>query len=196
VLKGSKLCFTINRLTCSRFSWNSKVHSRIHKCPPLVAILSQFDSVHDITFHLLKIHLNIVLSSMPGFPKWSLSLTFLHQPLLHHTPPPYALHVPPMSFFSIWPPIQYWMGVQIIKLLIMQSSPFPCYLVPFRPKYPPQHTLLKHLQAGMNEVAKRKTPCPCATQCSIFHPITSHLSDSVTSLRDSTRVNGSVDRTT
>jgi hypothetical protein len=25
----------------------------------------------------------------------------------------------------------------------MQSSPFPCYLVPHRPKYPPQHLILE-----------------------------------------------------
>jgi hypothetical protein len=30
-------------------------------------------------------------------------------------------------------------GVQIMKLLIMKFSPLPCYLVPFRPKYSPQH---------------------------------------------------------
>jgi hypothetical protein len=28
-----------------------------------------------------------------------------------------------------------WWGVQIIKLLIMKFSPFPCHLVPLRPKY-------------------------------------------------------------
>ena len=148
------------------------------------------------TFNLLKNHLNIVLSSMPGFPKWAFSLTFPYQTLLHHVPPPYALHAPPISFYSIWSPIQYWVGVQIIKLLIMQSSPFPCYLVPFTPKYPPQRPLLKHSRASMNEVAKRKTPCPCDTQCLIFQPITNHLSDSVASILDSTLVNASVDGAT
>ena len=38
------------------------------------------------------------------------------------------------------------LGVQITKLFIMQFSPFPCYLVPLRPKYPPQHPILKHPQ--------------------------------------------------
>jgi hypothetical protein len=33
-------------------------------------------------------------------------------------------------------------GVQIMKLLIMEFSPIPCYLVPLRPKYS-QHPILK-----------------------------------------------------
>jgi hypothetical protein len=35
--------------------------------------------------------------------------------------------------------------VQVIKLLIILVSPFFFYLCPFRPKYSPQHTILKHL---------------------------------------------------
>jgi hypothetical protein len=39
-----------------------------HKPP--VPILSQFDQVQTSTSHLLKIHLNIMLPSTPGTPKW------------------------------------------------------------------------------------------------------------------------------
>jgi hypothetical protein len=39
-----------------------------------------------------------------------------------------------------------WWGVQSIKLFVMQSSPLPCYLIPLRPKYPPQHPILENPQ--------------------------------------------------
>jgi hypothetical protein len=43
---------------------------------------------------------------MSGSSKWSLSLRFLQQNPVNISPP-YMLHAPPISFFSIWSPGKY-----------------------------------------------------------------------------------------
>ena len=86
-----------------RILWNPKVHYCIHNFPAPVPILSQLDPVHTHTSHFLKIHLNIMLPSTPGSPKWSISLRSRHQNPAY-TSPPYERHAPPILFFSIWSP--------------------------------------------------------------------------------------------
>ena len=81
---------------------NPKVHYDFHKCPPPIPILSQLHPVHNLKLYFLKVYLNIIFPSTPGPPKWSLSLRFLHQkPCMGLSSPPYVLHAPPISFFSI-----------------------------------------------------------------------------------------------
>ena len=70
--------------------WNLKVHYRIHKCKPPVPTLSELDPVHTPTSYFLNIHLNVILPSTPGSPKWSLSLSFPHQNLVYACPLPHT----------------------------------------------------------------------------------------------------------
>ena len=79
--------------------------------------------------HFLNINFTIILPSIPRSFKWSLSSRVPHQnpvcisPLLHRWYMPHPSH---SSWFDHLNTI--WWGVQIIKLLLMYSSPLTCYI--------------------------------------------------------------------
>ena len=116
------------------------------RCPNDVSgdILSQLDPVHTPTSFFLKSHLNTLLPSMPGSPKWSLSLRFPHENPVYDSSVPHTHYMTrPYHSSRLYHPHNIgW--IHIIKLLIMYFSPLPCHFVPLRPKYSPQHAILKH----------------------------------------------------
>jgi hypothetical protein len=58
-----------------------KIHFRIHNCPPTAPNLIHLNPWHTSTSHFLKIHLNYIVPSTLGSPKWNLSLCFLTKTL-------------------------------------------------------------------------------------------------------------------
>ena len=96
-----------------RILWNPKVHYRIRKCLPRVPILNQLDPVQTPTSYswisilILTFHLRLGLQS--GLFSSGLPTKTLHTPRLS----PYALHAPPISFFSILSPEKYLVGTDM-----------------------------------------------------------------------------------
>ena len=80
--------------------------------------------------YFLKIHFNIILSSTPVSSKWpSFPTKTLYAPLLSSK---CSMSQPSHSSW-VYHPNNIYLGVQIMKLLIMQSPPVHCYRVRLSP---------------------------------------------------------------
>jgi hypothetical protein len=115
-----------------RVLWNPKVPHRTHKRPPRIPILSQPNPVFTSTSHFLKIETNVIpiyawVSPAVSFPQVSPSKSYTHLSL-----PPYVLHAPPISFFSILSPAQYWLRSTDHSAPHYVIFSIPRYLVPLR----------------------------------------------------------------
>ena len=103
----------------------------------LSLILSQSNLVHASLFHFLKLKFNIIFPSTRRSSMWSISIRSLQQNSVCISPVPHTCHMsrPSPSWFDH--PSNIWWELHIMKLLIMQSSLLPCYLVYRRLKYIP-----------------------------------------------------------
>ena len=102
-------------------------HSQL---PDTCPCLSLVDPAHARTSHFLKIHLNVILPSMCGSPKWFLPLRFPHQnPVYSSTLPHTSYMARPSHSYRFDHPNNIGWGVQIIKLLFMYFSPLSWSLI-------------------------------------------------------------------
>ena len=66
----------------------------------------------------IPLHLNIILPSTPGSPKWSLSLRFPHQNSVYASPLPHTCYITrPCHSSRFYHPNTFGWAVQVIKLL-------------------------------------------------------------------------------
>ena len=143
---------------------NTNVYYHIHKSPPPVHILSQINPVqspHPTSWRSISILSSHLLLGLPSglFPS-----RFSHQKPVCTSPLPHTCYMPrPSHFLRFCRPNSIWWGVQIIKFLIMQFSPLPCYFVPLRPKYSPLHPTLKHPQPMFLRYCERQVSHPYKT---------------------------------
>ena len=87
-------------------------------------------------FHCFNNQFNIIFPSTPRSSKWSLFHMSPHQKPVCSSPVPHSCHIPRRSRFAWFVhKNNIWWAVRIIKFLLMQFSPLPCYLVPLRPNY-------------------------------------------------------------
>jgi hypothetical protein len=113
------------------------------KSPPLNTILSQLNPVRPVDPYLRKVHLNVILPPTPRSSQRYLPFGPPNKNPVDISPLPHACHMtrPSHPPWFNHPNNIRW-RIQVMKFIIMQFS-LRCFFLPFRSKYPPQHSLLK-----------------------------------------------------
>jgi len=99
--------------------WNPNVYYGFHSGLPLVPILNHINSVHALLSCSFKTHFNNILSSVPGYSKWTLSFMFPHQNRTHIPLLPHPF-LTPRPFLPPWyhPPNNFMRAVKTMTILI------------------------------------------------------------------------------
>ena len=138
-----------NRFSASqeipRVLWDPKVHYRIHNSSPSLRVLSKTDSVH-ASSHFSKIHFNTTLPSKPCHPSGLLPSGPPTKTLYATLLASFVLHALPIAVFLTWSPKWYLAGNTERKAPCYVVFSTPCYLIPLRRKYFPQHPILENPQ--------------------------------------------------
>jgi hypothetical protein len=129
---------------------NPRVHYRRDRNPTLYPIVSHMNPVHNFISYFCRIHFNIILLSMTGSSKWSLSSGFSIKICMHFSS--LILNCMTRPSHPPWSdsPNNIWRGLQIMKLPSMQCYVAPYLSFPFRSRYFPQHPLLRYSQSAFS----------------------------------------------
>jgi len=105
---------------------------------------SQSTTSHPLSLRSILISFHLLLLLTSGLFPSEFPTKILYSFLVSFT----RATFPPISFCLIWSPrSNVWWSVQVMKFLIMQSSPPSYKFLPLSSEYSPQHPVLKHLQA-------------------------------------------------
>ena len=141
-------------------------HSQV---PATCPYLKPDQSSHIPTSHFLQIHLNIILPSTPGYPKYSLFLRFPHQNPVYTSPLPHTRYMPlPSHLILLQLIIRTVLGGQYRPLI---SSLYSFLHYPLRSKYSPQHPILKHPQPTFLPQCERPSFTPMQNDRQYFSSV-------------------------
>jgi len=117
--------------------------------PPLVSVLSQMNPVHKFPPYFPKIHSNIIILSTPRSSEWPLLFTFPTKMLRISHFSIFSTCSTHLNLFDLISLTVFGEADNVIKPLIMQSSPASCHFLPLRSF--PQQPVLKHSQSVLFE---------------------------------------------
>jgi hypothetical protein len=148
---------------CHRFYETQKYRYRNHTNPPLVPT-NQTNSFHILRSHMFKIHLNIILQSIPRCSKWYLLFRFADKHFSFIYPRSHACYMPS-------PPSSCLLGTNILLLVLFSNTSNLCFSLRVQDQFWTQkfNLLLPHIKVIQNPLTFRKTWCTAKCRVATFY---------------------------